>query len=127
MVRFEFRHELPFVTVRLYAAEIVVTIENVLLDTGSARCVFRKTDLETRGIFASPDDIVRTMRGVGGIESIIEKRIDALKIEGSDVRIQPFIIEMGGMDYGYGINGILGSDFFIQTGAVIDFASRTIR
>lgn len=35
-------------------------------------------------------------------------------------------IEVGVMDYGFDINGILGMDFLIETGAIIDLARMEI-
>lgn len=37
-----------------------------------------------------------------------------------------FTIEVGVMDYGFDINGILGMDFLIETGAIIDLARMEI-
>lgn len=37
-----------------------------------------------------------------------------------------FTIEVGVMDYGLAINGILGMDFLIETGAIIDLARMEI-
>jgi hypothetical protein len=50
---------------------------------------------------------------VGGNEYVIEKRIDALIIDG--VSIEDSIIQIGDMDYGFGINGIIGGDLLIRT------------
>ncbi len=36
-------------------------------------------------------------------------------------------IEVGGMDYGFEINGILGMDFLLKTGASIDLQALELR
>ena len=37
-----------------------------------------------------------------------------------------FQVDIGGMDYGFDINGILGTDFLIQSGAILDLHDTTI-
>lgn len=39
----------------------------------------------------------------------------------------PTPIEVGVMDYGFEIDGIIGMDFFIQVGAIIDIMNFEIR
>ena len=40
--------------------------------------------------------------------------------------MKDFDIELGQLDYGYNINGILGADFLVKTHAVIDFGARRL-
>jgi len=49
---------------------------------------------------------------------VFEKQLDYLQI-GSQ-RIEQFAVEIGAMDYGFSIHGILGMDFLLQAGAVLD-------
>jgi hypothetical protein len=56
---------------------------------------------------------------VGGNEYVIEKRIDALIID--SVSIKDCIIQIGEMDYGFGINGIIGGDLLMRTKMLIDY------
>ena len=41
-------------------------------------------------------------------------------------RLSNFRIEVGGMDYGFEINGILGMDFLTQVGAIINLREQQI-
>ena len=43
-----------------------------------------------------------------------------------DRKLSDFRIEVGGMDYGFEINGILGMDFLTQAGAIINLYERRI-
>jgi hypothetical protein len=43
-----------------------------------------------------------------------------------DRALNGFEVEIGGMDYGFEINGILGMDFLTQAGAVLDLSDLTI-
>jgi hypothetical protein len=51
-------------------------------------------------------------------------RLDYLQI-GSH-RIEQFAVEIGTMDYGFAIHGILGMDFLLQAGAVLDLSKMQI-
>jgi len=42
------------------------------------------------------------------------------------LRVFHFEIEIGGMDYGFEINGILGMDFIIRAKAIINLAEMRI-
>jgi hypothetical protein len=38
------------------------------------------------------------------------------------LQVSDFDIEVGAMDYGFAIDGIIGTDFLLQVGAVIDLS-----
>lgn len=78
MIGITIAYDLPFVAVTLTAKNQQVTFERVLLDTGSAATLFKTDNLEQLGIIPQPDNRIRFMAGVGGIESVIEKQVDAL-------------------------------------------------
>ena len=59
-----------------------------------------------------------TIRGVGGVEVVYLRKVDFLKV--GECEIAEFEIEVGGMDYGFEINGILGMDFLIEANAIIN-------
>ncbi len=110
---------LPFIGVTLYANNQRLQLENVLLDTGSAASVFRTDDLLWIGVTIQPQDRIRFMSGIGGREAVIEKQIE--KIEVGTLNATPFSIQLGALDYGFPINGILGADFLMRTHAIVDF------
>ena len=65
-----------------------------------------------------PHDVIRRVRGVGGTEFVFSKRMDGIHL--GEIQIAHFDIEVGGMDYGFPIGGILGMDFLRQVGAILD-------
>ena len=65
-----------------------------------------------------PDDMVHRIRGVGGAEFIFTKQID--RLAAGNLQVNDFQIEVGAMDYGFDIDGIIGMDFLIQVGAIVD-------
>lgn len=115
------KHNLPFTSANLSYRDRSLEIPHILIDTGSASTVFATDAVRALGIDPAPDDRLRFLRGVGGTESVFVREIDRLKV--GDATAHDFKIEVGGMDYGFEINGILGMEFLQQTGAVIDLGT----
>ena len=72
------------------------------------------------GLQYEADGPVQRIRGVGGAEFVFIKRIDRLAV--GELQVSYFEIEVGAMDYGFAIDGIIGTDFLLQVGAVIDLS-----
>ena len=115
---------LPFLTVTIEYEGANLNAQNVLVDTESASTIFAADVVATIGIVPELTDMLQTIQGVGGMEVVFMRRVDGLQVEAH--RLLNFDIEIGGMDYGFEINGILGMDFLMQTGAVINFRDMTI-
>lgn len=112
------KYSLPFVTVCITYRGVELEIKNVLLDTGSATTIFRADLVSTIGIIPEKDDVVDTIRGVGGIEYVYAKTMDVIQFD--ECRLQSFVVEIGSMNYGMDIDGILGFDFMRASGMQID-------
>jgi hypothetical protein len=97
-----------------------VTLDNVLLDTGSAGTIFSTDKVLVVGLQYEANDTVHRIHGVGGSEFVFTKRVDRLTVNG--LHIDAFEVELGAMDDGIEIDGIIGLDFLISVGAVIDLA-----
>jgi len=115
---------LPFVAVKLTANNQTIEVEQVLIDTGSAESVFQTDVLARIGIVPTLTDSIVFMRGIGGQEAVLRKEIQAIALDTMIVR--PFQVQMGSLEYGMKIDGIIGTDFLLKTGAMIDFANLTI-
>lgn len=118
------RDNLPFVTVILTYKKIALTIPNVLVDTGSARTIFSADIVLPIHITPEPDDVLYTIRGVGGSEVVFTRQVDSLQVDNH--QLLQFEIEVGGMDYGFEINGILGMNFLQQASAILNLAKLNI-
>ena len=116
---------LPFIDVQLTINQQVIVVDNVLLDTGSAASLFSVDFLSGYGVLPEPNDRIREMIGIGGREYVFEKMINEIKID--ELYLQDTPIQIGSMDYGFQINGILGSNFLIEARAIIDFNDLNIR
>ncbi len=95
-MRFTLRDNLPFVTVTLAYRGTAITVPHVLIDTGSARTIFAFDVVSGIQIIPAPEDTLYAIRGVGG------------------------------MDYGFDIQGILGMDFLRQSRAVLSLAELSL-
>jgi predicted aspartyl protease len=111
---------LPYTTVSLTYRDIQRTFHRVLLDTGSGGTVFATDSVLTLGMEYEMNDVIHRIRGVGGTEFVFSKTIDRIEI--GTLHRHNFPIEVGVMDYGMELDGIIGLDFLLQVGAVIDFA-----
>lgn len=118
------RYELPFVTITIRYKGRNLELDNVLLDTGSAGTLFHVERLMTIGLLMEPEDMIRRIRGVGGTEFVFSKRVDELSV--GDLSVSHFDIEVGAMDYGFDLDGIIGLDFLRAVRAKIDLGALTI-
>jgi len=120
-MKIRLRDGLPHVTASLTYQGRRLSLKDVLLDTGSAGAIFSTDRVLDIGLTYEPDDTVHRIRGVGGTEFVFTKRVDRLAV--GELQVNDFQIEVGAMDYGFDIDGIIGMDFLIQVGAIIDLAT----
>lgn len=119
-MNFRLQNGLPFCSATLEFRGKVITLDTVLLDTGSGGSVFTADKLLIIGVQAEPEDFIHRIKGVGGTEYVFTKRISHLSV--GELSVEDFEIEVGAMSYGFDLDGIIGTDFLVQVGAIIDFA-----
>lgn len=117
-MRLQLRDNLPFISINVKHQGKNIKIKNVLVDTGSGGTILAADVLSKIGIAPQADDTLHTIFGVGGSEVVFTRKIDELKV--GEFTIKQFEIEIGGMDYGFNIQGIVGMDFLISAGAKIN-------
>jgi predicted aspartyl protease len=117
-MQLELRDGLPFVNMNIAYQDKRMDIAAILVDTGSATSILSADQVAAIGIKPSPEYPLYIIRGVGGSEAVFGKRVDYLEVGGR--RVDDFEIEVGRMDFGFEMNGILGMNFLIATGATID-------
>ena len=118
------RYDLPFTSVSIAYRESTIEIPQVLVDTGSASTVISADLVDSIGIFPLPDDRIVTIQGVGGSEVVFRRRVDFLQV--GEKKLTNFELEVGGMDYGFEINGILGMDFLVEAKAIINLHTMSL-
>jgi predicted aspartyl protease len=116
--------DLPFVSVQIVYHGAVLDIPHILVDTGSATTLLSADMVEQAGITPQADDRLRNIYGVGGIESVFMRQLNSLQV--GENAVEDFEIDVGGMDYAPEFNGILGMNFLLKTGAIIDLNQLTI-
>lgn len=119
-MKIQLKEGLPYATVSLTYQGSQITLENVLIDTGSGGTVFATDKVLAVGLRLEPNDTIERIRGVGGTEFVFTKRVDTLAL--GELAAHSFEIEVGAMAYGFELDGILGMDFLRQVEAVIDLA-----
>ncbi|MCP3957250.1 MAG: hypothetical protein GY719_05305 [bacterium] len=115
---------LPFVRAELGYRGHRIELEHVLLDTGSGGSVFSADQLLDVDLHFERGDPVRRIRGVGGTEFVFTKQVEALTL--GSFQVKGFRIEVGALEYGFTIDGILGMDYLLRAGAVLDLDRRRI-
>lgn len=118
------RGGLPFVTVELTFRDSALQLDHVLIDTGSGSCVFSADRLFDIDVRFERGDPIHRIRGVGGTEFVFGKRVDLLAL--GDLVIENFEVEVGLMEYGFELDGILGMNFLLAVGAVLDLSALKI-
>ena len=125
MVKLKYRYGLPFCSISLVYNNKEMKLDNVLVDTGSGGTLLKMDKVEEIGGVIEEDDTIETIEGVGGIEFVYKKNMDKLVI--GDIKVENFKVEIGVMDYGFDINGIIGMDFLKEINAVIDLDKMEIQ
>lgn len=93
-------------------------LNKVLVDTGSGGTILSSDLVETVGLIGEAGDTIYRISGVGGSEFVFSKIVDSLMI--GNLKVTDFTIEIGSMDYGFDLDGIIGLDFLKKVGAIID-------
>lgn len=124
-MRIRLQNGLPYIAVTVSYRGHRLELDNVLLDTGSAGTVFSIDRLLDIGLEYAADDAVHRIHGVGGTEFVFSKTLERLAV--GDIYVEDFEIEVGGMNYGFEMDGIVGLDFLLRVGAVIDLAVMEVR
>lgn len=117
-MKIKLENGLPYISVTLNYQGQNLTFDKVLLDTGSMGTLFSIEKVDAIDLLPEPNDRIREICGIGGREYVFSKTIDPL-VSGELV-IENFKIEIGDMNYGIDMDGILGIDFLLQSQAIIN-------
>lgn len=110
--------DLPFTELTVYYNKQSIRLPQVLIDTGSSSTILKLDVVEEIGLTVELDDVLGTISGVGGSEFVFFKTVDAIEVSG--FRIENFQVDIGTMNYGINIDGIIGMDFLLQAKGIID-------
>ena len=118
-------HGLAYVEATLTYRAQDLLLRDVIVDTGSAGTIFSADRLLEIGVAPEPHDALRRIRGVGGTEFVFTKVIDLLSV--GDLVARDVLIEVGAMDYGFPVDGILGLDYLVRANAILDLDRLELR
>lgn len=116
---------LPFVSMTVTFRGRELKLEKVLLDTGSASTLLNADIVQEIGMVPEGNDVVDLIRGVGGVEYVYTKCLDSIIVD--EAILNDFQVEIGKMDYGMEIDGILGFNFLKQAGSLIDIREMQLK
>ena len=71
---FQIVDNLPFVEIRVSFKGNKITLINTLIDTGSSGTILNADIVREIGIRPEPDDLIGSIRGVGGMEFVYIKQ-----------------------------------------------------
>lgn len=115
------RDDLILVSVTVVYQGREVEVPDMVLDTGSASTMLSTDVVAQIGIVPELHDVLHVVRGLGGTEVVFSRRVDRLQV--GPRAVEQFEIEVGGIDDAFDINGILGLDFLLCTGAIINLGT----
>ncbi len=120
-MRLTLRDDLIVVPVTVAYQGREVEVPNMVVDTGSATTMLSTDVVAQIGIVPELHDVLHVVRGVGGTEVVFSRRVDRLQV--GPRAVEQFEIEVGGIDKAFDINGILGLDFLLRAGAIINLGT----
>lgn len=123
-MKIQMQDGLPIISVSLAYKGKLIRLDGVLVDTGCSTTIFDTDEVEEVGLIIDrKGGRPRRMYGVGGeSELCYEQTVTNLEID--DYLLDSFQIQLGMTKETYGFNGILGVDFMIKSGLIIDFQEK---
>lgn len=114
-----YKNGLLYTSVVLYSAEKSVSIDDVIVDTGAFHTIILTDYLENLDFpLEDADELVKTS-GYGGVQySSVRKTISKLAI--GDICLENMKIDFGNIDPFERVNGLIGLDFLMGAGLIID-------
>jgi hypothetical protein len=119
-VELRLMYGLPIVKIDVTFAGRMLQLKNILLDTGSAGTILDADVVTEIGVKPEGTDQTAVIHGIGGSEIVFTKWFDSVTL--GNISVNHCKIEIGVMDYGIDIQGILGFDFIREAKLVIDTA-----
>lgn len=96
-----------------------IMIDNVIIDTGAFHTIISADYLEQMNVgFSDNDEIVKASGYGGTVSYSVRKSIDYIKC--GDIKVDNIKLDFGEIDPNERVNGLIGLDFLIKAGTVID-------
>jgi len=98
----------------------LMTIRNVVIDTGAAESIISIDAVDDLFHSYEPGDQIRFMTGIGGREAAIRRRVDQVQVD--TFVIKDFQLDFGRIGEYNGINGLIGLDLLIPGKFIVDLS-----
>lgn len=120
-MKIQMQDGLPVVSIDLSYKGNKICLDNVLIDTGCSTTILDTDEVEQIGLIIDrKSGRPRRMYGVGGeSELCYEQTVTHLEID--NCLMDSFQLQLGITRETYGFNGIIGVDFMVKSGLIIDF------
>lgn len=126
-MKIEMREGLPLVSVLLSYNGKTMQLNDVLLDTGCSTTIFDSDEVEAIDLIIDrANGRPRRMYGVGGESELCYEQIVSDLIINHHL-FAAFQLQLGITKETYGFNSILGIDFMIESGAIIDLKEMIVK
>jgi predicted aspartyl protease len=123
-MKLHYYYGLPFAEIELFNSGKSVKLSKVLIDTGSATTIISTETAIDLGLGPQPDDELNIVRGVGGVETVYEKRVENIILDTAKMR--NFKVDVGAMQYGFEIDAIVGMDILKEAKAIVNLFEMTL-
>lgn len=100
-------------------------LTRVLIDTGSSSSIISSEIAESIGILPEANDPIYRVCGIGGSELVFSKMLDFIKI--GHMQAEQIQIEIGAMNYGFHLEGIIGLNLLKRLRAMINIEKLLIQ
>lgn len=115
-MKIEFIDGLIFASITIMFREKSITVENVIIDTGATKSIISSDAVEELNIGPEKDDEIVVMRGIGGKQRSLRKKVDGIRF--GKLKINELYLDFGMLDSD--INGLIGLDILLNGRFVID-------
>lgn len=124
MISINLRDGLIYVDANLQHGNNSIKIKNALVDTGSTATVISSDIAHSLGMKPESTDIINSVQGIGGSETVVEKRIDVISID--NVEARNFNIQVGAMNYGIELEAIIGLDLLTECKVIMNLCEYSL-
>lgn len=125
MNKLQYKKGLLYTSIELKYQEKSIFIKDVIIDTGASHTIIATEYLEEMDMpFLDDDELVKATGYGGTVCYSIRKRLDEIKC--GDLTINNFKLDFGVIDPTDRINGLIGLDFLMGVGLIIDLVDLKI-
>lgn len=121
-MKIEFMDGLLFASITIMHQGKAKTLENVVIDTGATKSIISSDAAEELNIVPEKDDEIVVMRGIGGKQRSLRKKIDGIHF--GSFEIHDTYLDFGLLDSD--MNGLIGLDILLNGRFIIDLENMEI-